>query len=221
MPGGYDSRLDDNIITLDTLICKATALSLTYNIQASHDLLHQYPVRTDGLADVLFLLNFTTAQRTGLLTSPHSIALLYTPANEHFGIVPIEAMACGVPVLACNSGGPTESVLSSPPYEKSERTGWLEEPLPEKWLHALEEIVDLPAEEREAIGARAKRRAREKFGMEAMSRGLEDALRDAVNMGRVESRFDNFFGGTGGTVFFVLVGFLIAYLAAPFLLPTS
>lgn len=37
-------------------------------------------------------------------------ALLYTPSNEHFGIVPIEAMYMKKPVIACNSGGPTETV---------------------------------------------------------------------------------------------------------------
>ena len=64
-----------------------------------------------------------------------NVALRYTPTNEHFGIVPIEAMHAGVrclsqqvtrqlnarlqvPVLATNSGGPTESILH-------EATGWL------------------------------------------------------------------------------------------------
>ncbi len=37
--------------------------------------------------------------------------MLYTPQNEHFGIVPIEAMAAGRPVVACSSGGPLESVV--------------------------------------------------------------------------------------------------------------
>jgi len=30
--------------------------------------------------------------------------VLYTPSNEHFGIVPVEAMCCGAPVVAVNSG---------------------------------------------------------------------------------------------------------------------
>jgi alpha-1,3/alpha-1,6-mannosyltransferase len=30
--------------------------------------------------------------------------------DEHFGIVPLEAMAARLPVIACDSGGPTESV---------------------------------------------------------------------------------------------------------------
>ena len=39
------------------------------------------------------------------------MALLYTPENEHFGIVPVEGMYMKLPVLACKSGGPTESII--------------------------------------------------------------------------------------------------------------
>ena len=45
--------------------------------------------------------------------------LLYTPSGEHFGIVPIEAMYVGTPVIAINDGaGPTETVVH-------EETGFL------------------------------------------------------------------------------------------------
>jgi alpha-1,3/alpha-1,6-mannosyltransferase len=37
-------------------------------------------------------------------------ALLYTPAREHFGIVPIEAMSMGTPVVAVASAGPLETI---------------------------------------------------------------------------------------------------------------
>lgn len=39
-------------------------------------------------------------------------ALLYPVQDEDFGIVPIEAMAFGTPVIAHNSGGPKETVIS-------------------------------------------------------------------------------------------------------------
>jgi len=89
----------------------------------------------------LFLID--TAQKSVLLLSPSTLALLYIPENEHFGIVPIAAMACGSPVLACSSGGPTESIILSPPHPLSERTGWLKEPEPETWANILIEIVSL------------------------------------------------------------------------------
>lgn len=46
-----------------------------------------------------------------------SLCTLYTPSREHFGIVPLEAMYAGSPVIARDSGGPRETV------EEGE-TGW-------------------------------------------------------------------------------------------------
>ena len=47
--------------------------------------------------------------------------VVFPPANEDFGIVPLEAMASGTPVIAMDRGGPRESILDG-------RTGWLVEP---------------------------------------------------------------------------------------------
>jgi glycosyltransferase involved in cell wall biosynthesis len=53
-------------------------------------------------------------------------ALLF-PGEEDFGIVPVEAHACGAPVLALGRGGATETVV--PPGAGREPTGlWFEEP---------------------------------------------------------------------------------------------
>jgi glycosyltransferase involved in cell wall biosynthesis len=40
----------------------------------------------------------------------HSHALVF-PANEDFGIVPVEAAACGTPVVALDAGGSCDTVL--------------------------------------------------------------------------------------------------------------
>jgi glycosyltransferase involved in cell wall biosynthesis len=63
-----------------------------------------------GVAEhVTFVPSFTAPQRAALLAA--AAAVLYTPQHEHFGIVPLEAMAAGRAVLACASGGPLESVV--------------------------------------------------------------------------------------------------------------
>ncbi|KAF8826052.1 hypothetical protein HHX47_DHR6000727 [Lentinula edodes] len=188
--GGYDPRLEDNMLTLYSLIDLVSKKhTLTYNVitpSSSPKAVKIPPLNTTPENPaVLFLLNFTTAQRTALLTSPSTIGLLYTPANEHFGIVPVEGMLCGVPVLACDSGGPVESIVDKP---VDERTGWLRAPDPEIWAEALREIVGMGEEDRVKMRVRAKKRARELFGMEAMARGIEDALKEAVGMGKVRSR---------------------------------
>ena len=48
-------------------------------------------------------------------------AVLFTPLNEDWGIVPLEGMAHAKPVLANNQGGPSESILPG-------ITGWLARP---------------------------------------------------------------------------------------------
>ncbi len=49
------------------------------------------------LVQVWLLPSFSDAQRSALLAA--ATAVLYTPVNEHFGIVPLEAMAAGLAVL--------------------------------------------------------------------------------------------------------------------------
>jgi len=73
-------------------------------------------VATASDVDVLFILSVPSGLKDRLLCT--STILLYTPSFEHFGIVPLEAMLARTPVLASNTGGPTETVLDN-------ETGWL------------------------------------------------------------------------------------------------
>lgn len=85
------------------------------------------------------LKNISDKERRQLLIECR--AVLYTPANEHFGIVPVEAMYMKKPVLACNSGGPKESILDK-------QTGFL---LPENSPHAWGETLKYILQNKDVI----------------------------------------------------------------------
>ncbi|KAI0257847.1 alpha-1,3-mannosyltransferase ALG2 [Gloeopeniophorella convolvens] len=204
--GGYDPRVEENMMTLVSLIDRAKAASLSYTIitpPSSNITIPPFNTTTLN-PDILFVLSFTSTQRAALLSAASTRALLYTPANEHFGIVPVEAMSCGLAVLACNSGGPTESIVDDPP---SQRTGWLRAPDAAGWAAALVEIASLSPSETSALAERARTRARDHFGMEAMALKLDQALVEAAGMGKVATPAFLWFGS------FILVT-LFAYFMA-------
>lgn len=65
-------------------------------------------------------------------------ALLF-PGEEDFGIVPVEALACGTPVIAYGAGGVTETL--TPPGGRREPTGWLfSEPTADCLVSALQQF---------------------------------------------------------------------------------
>jgi glycosyltransferase involved in cell wall biosynthesis len=65
-------------------------------------------------------------------------ALLF-PGEEDFGIVPVEANACGTPVIALGTGGATETIL--PLGASSNPTGvWFEEQQVESLIDAMEKF---------------------------------------------------------------------------------
>ncbi|KIH90779.1 alpha-1,3/alpha-1,6-mannosyltransferase [Sporothrix brasiliensis 5110] len=112
--GGYDNRVAENVGYHRELDALATELGL--RTATARTMVTALSIPAD--VQVLFLLSVPSALKSLLLHSPSCRLLVYTPANEHFGIVPLEAMLAGLPVLACNSGGPTETVVEG-------TTGWL------------------------------------------------------------------------------------------------
>ena len=81
---------------------------------------------------------------------------LVLPAEEDFGIAPVEAMACGRPVVALGVGGATETVLPGV-------TGWLvPSSTPEAFAEAMHQAQTTPLDQR-AIVEHAERFSTEAF----------------------------------------------------------
>ena len=165
LAGGYDPLVPENVQYHKDLIFIASSLGLTTATQRTVPTALKIP--TD--IQVLFLLSIPSTFKTTLLR--HTSLLLYTPANEHFGIVPVEAMAAGVPVLVTNTGGPRETVVEG-------RTGWLRDPddVP-AWTGIMRHVLeDMTGPQRQAIGAAGRQRVKTQFGRDQMCRKFNDAI---------------------------------------------
>lgn len=153
---------------------------------------------------VLFLLS-VPAQLKFLLLRTAKL-LIYTPSNEHFGIVPLEAMLAGVPVLAASSGGPLETVVEG-------ETGWLRcvDDI-QAWTDIMSAVVTGRISERELdmIAENGRRRVRNEFSEEKMAKQLDREIELMMMKGRRRTMV----GGSGILqrvgVFFSLIAVLVA-----------
>ena len=129
--------------------------------------------------EVLFLLSVPGQMKNMLLNA--ATLVLYTPSNEHFGIVPLEAMFAGVPVLAAKSGGPLETVIDG-------QTGWLR-PADDvsQWTSVLQDVMhNLSAERLQTIGERGRQRVIKEFSETKMARTLDEEIDTMVDSPRKE-----------------------------------
>ncbi|HEY4279643.1 MAG TPA: glycosyltransferase [Conexibacter sp.] len=112
--------------------------------------------REHGVADRVTLLGrMPRAEAAALLRSADAVVCV--PWYEPFGIVPLEAMACGAPVVAAAVGGLIDTVVDGvtgvhvPPRD------------PERLAEALQALLDDP-ERRAAYGQAGVERARRRYG---------------------------------------------------------
>lgn len=99
------------------------------------------------------------------------------PWYEPFGIVPVEAMACGVPVLASAVGGMIDTVVPG-------QTGWHVPPRsPAVVSSALERIESSPAQ-RSRFGAAGARRAARQYGWIRIAQATIATYRHVVDADR-------------------------------------
>lgn len=127
--------------------------------------------------EVLFLLSVPASLKSILLNA--ASLLIYTPSQEHFGIVPLEAMLAGVPVLAANTGGPLETVVDG-------QTGWLR-PVDDvaQWTEVLDNVLHgLSEEQLKGMGEAGRRTVRAEFSETRMAERLDEEIDGMVNAPR-------------------------------------
>lgn len=127
---------------------------------------------------VLFLLNVPSSVKSILLKT--AALLIYTPRNEHFGIVPLEAMLAGLPVLAANEGGPVETVIEG-------KTGWLRDAAQtDEWTNVMTMVLDGSMGEAKLrdMGRMGSERVKQEFSEERMAATLEGKMQDLRRMTR-------------------------------------
>ncbi|KAL6974854.1 Hexosyltransferase [Sarracenia purpurea var. burkii] len=148
--GGFDERLRENVEYLEELKSLAEG---------------------EGVSDqVKFMTSCSTAERNALLSQ--CLCVLYTPKDEHFGIVPLEAMAAHKPVIACNSGGPVETI-------KNGVTGFLCDPSPQEFSLAMEKFVQDP-QMAVRMGVEARQHVTESFATKIFGQRLNQILVDVA-----------------------------------------
>lgn len=146
--GGYDDRVQENVEYYKELNDYSNLHQLSNNIS--------------------LLRSISDLEKIELLKL--CCCLIYTPTNEHFGIVPIEAMYCERPVLATNTGGPLETVENG-------TTGFLieenEEKFAEKMLKLVKDSSLCPI-----MGAAGKQRVINNFSFQSFKHKLNSIIKN-------------------------------------------
>ena len=131
--------------------------------ERSRDYLADLQRRAAGDTAITFQMNPSTVELEALYDRCY--ALVFPSLNEDWGIVPLEAMAHGKPVLAVNSGGPTESVVDG-------ETGFLLEPSAAAFATKMTWLVE-HSEEARRMGVAAVARAK-RYSWDAFVQRLDD-----------------------------------------------
>ncbi len=160
--GGFDPKSKENVEYLTEL----EALCFALNLEHSRNL-------DDLLSARVFFAPSIDELKKGELMG-FACALLYTPQNEHFGIVPVEAMSRGLPVIAMKSGGPKETISPG-------KSGWLcSQRDPHEMAALMDGAVELTLEQREKIGMAAKERVQNLFSSEVFSKNLNSIVQEML-----------------------------------------
>ncbi|KAF4471426.1 alpha-13 alpha-16-mannosyltransferase [Fusarium albosuccineum] len=192
LAGGYDPRVSENVQYHSELEALASSLSLEHLTTKTLITALSAP----STVPVLFLLSIPNSLKAALLRSAR--VLVYTPANEHFGIVPLEAMLARTPVLAADSGGPVETIVDG-------ETGWLRSPQDiDAWAEVVRKALSMSDQEVQGMGDKGAARVKELFGREQMAQRFEEIVDDIVARKPPVSATRTAINGAGVLLFCVL-----------------
>jgi alpha-1,3/alpha-1,6-mannosyltransferase len=144
--GGFDERLTE---------CRETLADLQA-LARHRDL--------DG--QVVFLKSVPETERLALMS--RCLCVVHSAAREHFGYVPLEAMAAGRPVVVVDCGGPAETVVDGV-------TGFVCPPTPQAFAGALARLIIDPAAA-QRMGRRGREHVVARFSRHAFGVRLERLL---------------------------------------------
>lgn len=152
LAGGYDIRVIENVEYFKELEWLA----------------NEYEI----LDKITLLKSPNDKEKLFLLKKCH--CLLYTPENEHFGIVPLEGMYMSKPIIASNSGGPMETIIH-------ESTGFLCEQNKDEFAKAMLKLIeDNGLGER--MGEMGRKRVQQKFSFEAFTEKLDCIITELLTI---------------------------------------
>ncbi|CAF4058096.1 unnamed protein product [Rotaria magnacalcarata] len=150
--GGYDERLRENVEYYQELVELANQLNIDSSL-------------------ITFVRSFSDEQKCEYLSKAHCI--LYTPRFEHFGIVPLEAMQAGRPVIATSTGGPLETIIDN-------QTGFLcDEPLIETFAQRMKKFIDNENLSKQ-MGEQGKTHVNEKFSFKPFAKKLNEHINEIL-----------------------------------------
>jgi len=152
--GGYDASLRESALAYDELASSAARHGLSARVRL---------VKSPSDAVLRDLL-----QRCR--------CVIYTPEHEHFGLVPLEAMAAGRPVIATRSGGPAETILD-------QRTGLLCDATPAAFADAIARLLS-DSETCERMGRAGRERVAAAFSLESFSNRLTQIVAELADGAR-------------------------------------
>ena len=169
--GGYDPRVSENVeyhadlvqlASSDSIIKSVTTFSTVDLVNPNLDTIHNLYGPS-----IVFMANISDSVKQRLLSE--SMALIYTPANEHFGIVPIEAMSMQCLVIGQNNGGPLESVADG-------ETGYLFDGTVDSLCSSMERVCRLDGDVLRVMGGKGRQRCVDLFSVDVFGEKLDTLL---------------------------------------------